>query len=62
MKSTEPFDMAQFTALATSLSHSANNKPVKYGLALIVVFVGLYLYLVPNSITVSIRSECTRVM
>ncbi|KAJ5677051.1 cytochrome P450 [Penicillium maclennaniae] len=57
MKSPEPLDMAQFTALATSLSHSANNKHMKYGLALAVVLVGLYLYLVPNSITVSIRSE-----
>ncbi|KAJ9161964.1 Cytochrome P450 [Coniochaeta hoffmannii] len=43
--------MAQLTAYVTSLSQNANSKAVKLGLSATLVLVGLYLYLVPNSIT-----------
>ncbi len=51
--------MAQLTAYVTSLSQNANSKAVKLGLSATLVLVGLYLYLVPNSITVSGSADST---
>jgi hypothetical protein len=53
MKSAEPIGMAHLTAFMASIPQGASSKPVKLGFALVLVLVGLYLYLVPNSITVS---------
>lgn len=53
MKSHGSVDMAQLTALATPFSLGVNSAALRLGLAAALVFFGLYLYLVPNQITVS---------
>lgn len=53
MKYPESVDMAEFTAFVHSLSQRVHSGSVRVVLAAAIVLVGLYLYLVPNSITVS---------
>lgn len=59
MKSTEFVDMAQLTAFVTSLSQMVSSNALRLGLAATVLLLGLYLHLVPNSITVSRPPDVT---
>lgn len=60
MKYPESVDMAEFTAFVHSLSQRVNSGSMKVVLAAAIVLVGLYLYLVPNSITVSLPQNHLR--
>lgn len=61
MKSPEFVDTAQLTAFVSSLSQRVNSNALRLGLAAALVLFGLYLYLVPNQITVSRAPNVTRV-
>jgi len=59
MKSPESVDMAQLTAFVTSLSQGVNSIILRLGLAAVLAVFGLYLYLIPNQITVSRAPDIT---
>lgn len=53
MKSAESIDMVQSTALVAYVTQKMNGSALRLGVAVAVLLFGVYLYLVPNSITVS---------